>query len=75
MKSGSREAKGHKGTGGRRTWYEKRETLTSLSPPPLPRLGRAKQENGWAPSSHIMISSQVISRSADPLSLGDLSRG
>lgn len=44
-------------------------------PPPLPRLGRAEQENGWAPSSHIMISSQVISRSADPLSLGDLSRG
>ena len=72
MKSGSREAKGHKGTGGRRTWYRKRETLTSLFPP---RLGRAEQENGWAPSSHIMISSQVISRSADPLSLGDLSRG
>ena len=73
MKSGSREAKGHKGTGGRRTWYRKRETLTSLFPPA--RLGRTEQENGWAPSSHIMISSQVISRSADPLSLGYLSRG
>ena len=43
-------------------------------PVPPPRIGRAEQENGWAPSSHIMISSQVISRSADPLSL-DLSRG
>ena len=43
--------------------------------PVPPRLGRAEQENGWAPSSHIMISSQVISRSADPLSLGDLYRG
>ena len=43
-------------------------------PVPL-RIGRAEQENGWAPSSHIMISSQVISRSAEPLNLEDLSRG
>ena len=34
MKGGSREAKGLKSTGGRRTWYGKRETLTPLSPPP-----------------------------------------
>ena len=34
MKGGSREAKGLKGTGGGRTWYGKRETLTPLSPPP-----------------------------------------
>ena len=33
MKGGSREAKGHKTTGGGRTWYGKRETLTPLSHP------------------------------------------
>ena len=33
MKGGSREEKWHKRTGGGRTWYEKRETLT----PPVPR--------------------------------------
>ena len=31
MKGGSREAKGLKSTGGRRTWYGKRETLTPVS--------------------------------------------
>ena len=33
MKGGSREAKELKSTGGGRTWYGKRETLTPLSPP------------------------------------------
>ena len=33
MKGGSREAKELKSTGGGRTWYEKWETLTPLSPP------------------------------------------
>ena len=59
--------------------YERQENVVQEAGdsdlPVPPRLGRAEQENGWAPSSHIMISSQVISRSADPLSLGDLSRG
>ena len=38
MKSESREAKGHKSTGGRRTLYGKRETLTlnPVGPPPPP---------------------------------------
>ena len=34
MKGGSHETKGHKSTGGGRTWYEKRETVTPLFPPP-----------------------------------------
>ena len=31
MKGRSKEAKGHKSTGGGRTWYGKRETLTPMS--------------------------------------------
>ena len=42
MKGGSREAKGHKSTGGGRTWYGKRETLTPLSPSPHPPLSTPK---------------------------------
>ena len=40
MKGGGREAKGHKRTGGGRTRYEERETLTCPrpSPPPPPTL-------------------------------------
>ena len=34
MKGESREIKGHKSTGGERTWYGKRETLTPCPPPP-----------------------------------------
>ena len=34
MKGESREIKGHKSTGGGRTWYGKRETLTPPCPPP-----------------------------------------
>ena len=46
MKGGSREVKGHKSTGGGRTWYGKRKTLVPLSPPtppPLP-LSRSNKE-------------------------------
>ena len=38
MKSESQEIKGRKSTGGGRTWYGKRETLTPLSPPLLTKL-------------------------------------
>ena len=36
MKGGSRETKGQKRTGGRRTGYGRREIVTPLSPPPPP---------------------------------------
>ena len=32
MRGGSREAKGHKTTGGGRTWYKERETEPPVSP-------------------------------------------
>ena len=48
MKGGSREVKGHKSTGGERTWYGKRKTLAPQSPPtpppPSPFLGVTKKK-------------------------------
>ena len=45
MKGGSREVKGHKSTGGGRTWYGKRKTLAPLSPStPPPFLGVTKKK-------------------------------
>ena len=45
MKGGSREVKGHKSTGGGRTWYGKRKTLVPLSPStPPPFLGVTKKK-------------------------------
>ena len=42
MKGRSREAKGHKSTGGGRTWYGKRETLTPCPPPPHKNVRKVK---------------------------------
>ena len=42
MKGGSREVKGHKSTGGGRTWCGKRLSPPTTSPPPFPGVTKKK---------------------------------